>query len=730
MTATAEAGLMLLDAAVGSYRAERLDALWDAVPADMRMTRFTVAAFPDRYRGAFTEAGQRRAGLDLSLLPGIPRRELAWCVFRIIERGGIVCAGAMTALTRRMAEVIEDAGHQAPVSLLTWPASRWLQEIALAAHRRTGTLPSPATMRHVRQTLLRCYRQLWAGYDTRSWWQREYWDPTEDQRIPLRPHEPLGTKTVYFHRIGTPWLRRAVQWQCKVALETGSLCWSTVHVRIGAFAVFSDFLTARDVNAVWLADDPAGTRTLMLDFLGHVRALRVERDGPTKGQLISAARAKTVLTGVEEFYSFMHDNKDAAAVALAEPGWRRLGPQHARFYRRGEKPRPAQRPDDLDVIDDAAISAIMTGVGLLGDPVAEDGLGDEQAMRIVMLLARTGRRMNEILMLDSDPLLALPGARADGSDPGAFTARLRYQQTKIDGAPYTILVDTEIVAVIRAQQEWASRYFSERGAPGQAPRYLFLATRMNRNGTRPYSMGQLNEMLTQLVARLDIRDGSGRLVDFQRTHRFRHTRATSLLNAGVPIHVVQRYLGHLSPTMTMHYARTLAATAEAEFLRYRKVTADARDLDADPRDLYDILALDKRTDRLLPNGWCLLPPRQSCERGNACLTCDKFATDAPLLPELSTQRDRPLQLIDDRQTAFCARTGTPMGEGNVWLTGRRREVTALDAIITSLKDTPDAPRPVRGAGVAARTDAAIARLGGTAQGHAGDEQDKDQAHSR
>ena len=33
--------------------------------------------------------------------------------------------------------------------------------------------------------------------------------------------------------------------------------------------------------------------------------------------------------------------------------------------------------------------------------------------------------------------------------------------------------------------------------------------------------------------------------------------ATSLLNTGVPIHVVQRYLGHLSPAMTMHYAQTL-----------------------------------------------------------------------------------------------------------------------------------------------------------------------------
>jgi hypothetical protein len=46
--------------------------------------------------------------------------------------------------------------------------------------------------------------------------------------------------------------------------------------------------------------------------------------------------------------------------------------------------------------------------------------------------------------------------------------------------------------------------------------------------------------------------------------------------------------------MTMHYAQTLAETHEAEFLRYRKITADARDLQSSPRDLYDMLQLDKR----------------------------------------------------------------------------------------------------------------------------------------
>jgi hypothetical protein len=38
----------------------------------------------------------------------------------------------------------------------------------------------------------------------------------------------------------------------------------------------------------------------------------------------------------------------------------------------------------------------------------------------------------------------------------------------------------------------------------------------------------LHRALTELARRLDIRDSAGRLVDFQRIHRFRHTRATTL----------------------------------------------------------------------------------------------------------------------------------------------------------------------------------------------------------
>jgi len=708
------------EAAGCGYDAAVLSRLWASVPPGMRLSGLSPGTVPEHYRGGFAGGGKSSPVVEVSALPGPMRREVTWCVFRVIELGGRVQMPGTVMLVRRLTEITADRGGGAPRSLMDLPARAWLQEIPLAVHRRRGRLPAPSSLTQMRQVLLRFLWLLDLAYDTRPWWQRESWHPVEDRRIPVRQHEPLGRQAIHFHRITAGWLRRAAQWHGKVGLETGVLSWSTLSQRVFALTVLDAFLAGRGISQPRLDTDPARVRQLMQDFLGHVRASQSSR-GPTQGQRVSAAHAKTVLVGVEQFYLFMHDHKDAAAAATGEPGWRELAAGHAGFYRNRELPRPRRRDPGLDVIDDTAMAKIMAGIGQLGEKASDGGLDDPQAMRIMMLQARLGRRISEILMLDTNPLLPLAGSPADTAEPGAMVARLRYQQTKIDGAPDTVLVDAEIVAIIREQQEWAATWLGEHAAPATCARYLFLGLLFNRNADRPYVSATLHRALTELARRLDIRDGASRLVDFQRTHRFRHTRATNLLNAGVPLHVVQRYLGHLSPAMTMHYAQTLAETHEAEFLRYRKLTADARELEIGTRDLYDMLQLDQRTDRILPNGWCLLPPRQSCDRGNACLTCDKFATDASFLPELRQQKDKTLHLIGQRQETFLNRTGTPMSEDNIWLQGRRREAAALEAIITTLQHHPDAedtperpagPAPqqaVRGAGVTARTGQTAAR---------------------
>jgi len=186
-------------------------------------------------------------------------------------------------------------------------------------------------------------------------------------------------------------------------------------------------------------------------------------------------------------------------------------------------------------------------------------------------------------------------------------------------------------------------------------------------------------------------------------HRLRHTRATELLNDGVPFHVVQRYLGHKSPEMTVRYATTLAATAEAEFLKHKKIGAYGAAIDISPNDLYEMTQLDKRIDRVLPNGVCLLPPLKTCDKGNACLSCGHFATDRAHLDELRQQRADTARLLDQRRTHYRERAGRELTDDNVWVRERIRELASLDAIIATLHTTPDEATPT---GAAVRVAAA------------------------
>jgi integrase len=149
------------------------------------------------------------------------------------------------------------------------------------------------------------------------------------------------------------------------------------------------------------------------------------------------------------------------------------------------------------------------------------------------------------------------------------------------------------------------------GRDGVEPKYLFLGRNNNRNGDRPYPTANARPRLSEFAERIDLRDDQGNLVQMSKTHNFRHTKATNLLNAGVPIHVAMRYMGHKSPGMFLHYARTRAEVAEAEFLRYKKVTADGREYQRDPREMFESLALDQRTDRFGP---CPRAPRSTPRR--------------------------------------------------------------------------------------------------------------------
>ena len=386
---------------------------------------------------------------------------------------------------------------------------------------------------------------------------------------------------------------------------------------------------------------------------------------------------------------------------LGPSPWDGVTEAHAASWHRQVTRIPRQPVrTDIHYVDDHALSQILAALPLLGLPrdqqmtitrgdgaqVTAAGLDDPQAMRMILLQILTGRRSSEIRTCDHDCLSPAAGPAGDSGE----VSRFRYAQSKIDIAPDTILVDREVTAVIGEQQAWLREQH-----PGFPRRFLFIQRIGNRRGGKPYAPGSYRAILGDLSDLAQFTDSKDRPVRLSHTHRFRHTRLTRLAELGLPVHVLQRYAGHASPTMTMHYIAQREEHAEQAFLATVKLKADGTRVTFS-RDDHDAMHLLGRADRILPNGWCLLPPLQACGKGNACLTCSVFVTDRTHQQALERQLADTAALIDRASADFQRRHGRPMPADNVWLAQRQAEHDALTRVIAAMQAAPG--RAVQGAG--------------------------------
>lgn len=656
------------------------------------------------------------AQLDLSGLPDPFAAELAWMAHWQARDGTRVSVLAMAQLANILRYAIRE-GHQAPSSIraMDWDTAAALQGWFYAT--RWKRLVSRQARARMRIVFGFARLALIAACHDGLWWQLDEWHPRCDPRIPLTNREPVANYGCSPGQITQPWLRAAVKWHLGTMLESGALRWTTVsQERLPSFRRFDKWLTASYADPAEVVGDPAMAVEQAAAFArwtadSRNRATR-ESDTRHLGKVVPARSINDDLRSVAGLFEFVAANPSEARAVLGAGAWQRVTATHADSWFGRVTRIPRQRDfNDTNYIDDHALAQITAALPLIGMPRTEqmtltrgdgqtitaDGLDDPQAMRMLLLQILTGRRASEIRTCDFDCLSAVPNPSGVGEDQSL--ARFHYAQSKIDVAPDTILVDREVTEVIAEQQRWAQTQ-----VPDGRRRFLFIQRNGNRCGDKPYPPGTYNWVLRTLSDLVQITDAKGRAVRLSRTHRFRHTRLTRLAELGLPVHVLQRYAGHATPTMTMHYIAARDEHAEQAFLATAKLRADGTRIQLSSND-HDSLHLFRRADRFLPNGWCMLPPLQSCDKGNACLTCSVFVTDATHRQVLQRQLRDTAELIDRTTTEFQQRHGHPMPDDNVWLTQRRAEHAALTRLIDALDTapcdaahgaTPDCRKPATG----------------------------------
>jgi hypothetical protein len=436
---------------------------------------------------------QKSVALNFRDLPTSMTTEFAWSIERQVQLGMRIQAQNTTRLARHIALVVAKPRYARLVSLLDLPRDEWMRLIREVRARRGNSL-APGPTDALGGVLGRTLDLLVHVYHRGEWWDLNIWNPLLDTRIPMREHEPLRHAVIYFGQLTAPWLREAAKWWLSRQLEREVYTWSTAHTRHKNLIWFQRYLDLKGSDGPHILDDQRQLGQWVQGFrqwLGRQKAVT----GPNKGGTLGAAQRRAALTAPEQLYRFLFEEQHAAAQALNDPGWLRLEPQHAVLFRFGDKPTGRRAPPPDAVLSDAVVSRIAQHSELLARPKIEGGFGDDQLVRILGLLIKTGRRIREITALSFNPLLAIPF-----SDPNGHVARLRYQQTKIITDDNTILVDQEVVDLIRQQQGYARTFQIERGNSSLSPKYLFLARHQNRNGDRPYPMSLVHLRLGMSVS--------------------------------------------------------------------------------------------------------------------------------------------------------------------------------------------------------------------------------------
>ena len=656
-----------------------------------------------------TENHDRR--IDLSGLPDPFPAELAWMAHWQATDGTRSSVLAVNQLANILRRAIRE-NHPFPGSIraMDWDAASALQGWFYAV--RWDRLPPQGSRARLRVLFRFARLALQARCHDGPWWALDDWQPRCDPRIPLTRREPLANYGCSPGHIARPWLREAVKWHLGTQLEAGTLRWTTVsQERLKSLRRFDNWLETAFEDPRDVLADPALAPE-------HAAAFRRWTSDPTNrmtrqadrrhyGKPVQPRQVNDDLRAVAELFAFVAANPGEARGVLGAGPWQQVTDAHAASWSRQVWRIPhTSTLNDRHYVDDHALAQIPAALPLLGLPRTEQmtitrgdgqqvlarGLDDPQAMRMILLQILTGRRASEVRTCEFDCLSKLPG-RTVKDATGEEVMRFRYAQSKIDIAPDSILVDREVAAIIEEQQRWVRETL-----PKLRPRFLFVQRTGNRRGDKPYPSATYNWMLRELSDLARITDSQGRPVNLSNTHRFRHTKLTRLAELGLPIHVLQRYAGHATPTMSMHYIAQREEHAEQAFLATAKLNADGTRVQFSRED-HDSLHLFERADRLLPHGWCLLPPMQSCDKGNACLTCSVFVTDESHKTALARQLDETDQLITRSTAAFQDRHGRPMPEDNVWLGQRRAEQAALTRLLSLIDDRPG--RAVQGGGCGA-----------------------------
>ena len=406
----------------------------------------------------------------------------------------------------------------------------------------------------------------------------------------------------------------------------------SVEGRIKTLMVFFD----------WLAEHHPDVRRLdQLERTVHIEPFLIwEATRPWRG-----ANGRNRIISATQFH---HDVVDLRVFFedIAEWGW--PCQPHGRLLFTADiprlpKPLPRALPPDID-------RALMAAVTELDDLLARTGLE---------VLRATGMRIGELLDLELDCLV----------DFGRHGPWLRVPLGKLV-TERMVPLDDDTVATL---DTWIAQRGAQRAIPhpheGRHADFLFL-----EGGRRPTGY-RLRQALKRAVVAAGLHGPDGAPLRVT-PHQLRHTYGTALVNGGISLPALMALLGHVTPEMTLRYAKLANPTIRASYQaavdkarvgRMLPITSINRTPVVPDRVAW---LREEMLKTRVAHGFCALPAEAgACPYANICEQCDNFMPAPEFAPILQAQLDDVRVLRDD-------------ADGRGWTD----ETARHERVITTLED--------------------------------------------
>lgn len=328
-------------------------------------------------------------------------------------------------------------------------------------------------------------------------------------------------------------------------------------------------------------------------------------------------------------------------------------------------PRQPQRSDE-------AIRYIPAGVlDQLEEHLAH--LRPPEYIPIVVLLRASGWRISDVVNLRYDTCL-------ERTAQGWW---LCGDIVKTQVLNHRVPITDEVAALVQA----AAKQVASESTPDNNPDKLLFVRLEGRRKGRPPSAMVIRNALNRLAKQCAITDDQGGLFHF-RNHAFRHTKGVELINNGMNLLHVQKWMAHASPEMTLRYAKILDDTLRKsweEATRNGLFRVDPSGGKVTPivgsqienEDRIEWEYIRHHLDAVrMPLGYCLKPRRIACKHQlNPCLVCRNLCTTPDFIPQYE---------LEIQQTKLLIERGMAQGR-SVWVEKNEALLARLEAILTTLK---------------------------------------------